>query len=767
MPLIAVLISSCLVSSADALTDGSSIGNIAASYADRDGDRIDDEITRESGPFDIIVSFHGPSADAISNVEREVGHLKTTKFKSFDGLGIENIDKRTIMLLSHMVGVQFIDILSHAGAKEITAGLDVATRAIKARTSSLYPNSAESIGLTGAGVTICIIDSGVDDSLHESLQGKFVAGFNALTDTVENPDDDNGHGTHVAGIALGTGGPSGTYRGVAPNAKLVDVKVLDYAGSGTWMDLIQGIDFCIANKDALKINIISMSIQSSLFSSGKDSASLEVDNAVNAGLVAIVCAGNYGSGGNTISAPGAADNAITVGAIDDMNTIDRSDDVVASYSSRGLRASDGDSDVLDEYKPDVTAPGSNIVSAQYNTATGYVAMSGCSMATPAVAGIAALMIEQNPLLTPVQIKAQLRASADDKGYAYNSAVDQKYDPDYGWGEVQFPYPVGMPIVYMADTTQTVGSVTFAGRQANTEYIGVDSQLVGDKIDSITLRLQRIGSPPGTFQVGVFNADLTPKKSFEVRSTSTISTSYQDYEFHLPNNELYTIQAGDRIGIKYNGGDASNAIGVMTDRDFANPFDGSSSYRARYESSWIVSTGEDMYMILKQTHDRSSPYPIVHMSDTTTSSGSLVYSGRQLNAELVKAGSALVGKQIDSITARLQKIGSPPGTFTVGVYDSNLQLKKAFGIASASVLPSAFADMEFKLENNELYTIQQDDRIGIFYNGGSADAGISVMVDRNLADPFDGTNSQRVRYESGWLYYDTGEDLYMMLKQTHG
>jgi hypothetical protein len=534
------------------------------------------------------------------------------------------------------------------------------------------------------------------------------------------------------------------------------------------MDLIQGVDFCIANKDALGIDIISMSMQSSLFSSGKDSASLEIDKAVDAGLAAVVCAGNYGSDANTISAPGAADKAITVGALDDMNTISRSDDLVASYSSRGLRASDGDSDVLDEYKPDVTAPGTNIVSAQYNTQSGYVGMSGCSMATPAVAGLAALMIEQNPSLTPAQLKAQLRANAEDRGFTYNPSVDPKYDPDYGWGEAQFLVSAG-PIIHMTDTTQTIGSLTYAGRQINAEYVTPSSQLVGDSIDSITLRLQRIGSPPGTFQVGVFNSDLTAKKSFEVRSTSTLSTSsYQDYEFRLPDNELYTIQAGDRIGIKYNGGDASNAIGVMNDRDPADPFDGSKSYRARFESSWIVSYGEDLYMVLKQSNAGASQYPIVQMSDTTISSGSLIYAGRPLNAEWAKAGSLLVGKQVDSVTVRLQKLGSPAGMLTVGVYDLNLQLKKAFGTANVAALPATFADMEFKLPNNELYTIQQDDRIGIFYNGGSASTGVSVMIDRNTADPFDGISSQRVRYEgAGWLYYDTGEDLYMILRQTHG
>lgn len=739
---------------------------------DKDGDRIDDRINRESGPFDVIVYFNqGPTSGAAEDVEKDAAGLKITKFKSFSGLGIENVDRQKIFSLSQKAGVEFIDILNRAGAKEVTTGLDVASKAVKARGSPTYsPATAEDRGITGAGVTICVIDTGVDDVVHESLQGKFVAGFNALTDTVENPDDDNGHGTHVAGIALGTGGPSGTYRGVAPGAKLIDVKALDSTGSGTWMDIIQGIDFCIANKDTYGIKIISMSVQSTLFSSGKDSASLEVDKAVDAGIAAVVCAGNYGSSPNTISAPGAVDKAITVGALDDLNTVGRADDVVASYSSRGLRASDGDSDVLDEYKPDLTAPGTNIISAQYNTASGYVGMSGCSMATPAVAGIVALMLEQDPTLSPDQVKSQLRQNAEDKGTAYSPTIDPKYDPDYGWGEAQFvPSPTGFPVAYMSDITATVSSVTYSGRQINAEYVDLGSRLIGRQIDSVTLGLQKLGAPTGDAQVGVFNADLTAKKLFGTIDVATLSASTRDYTFKLSNNDLYAIQLGDRIGIKYAGGTTSNAVGVMTDRDFTDPFDGSKSYRARYEYSWIVSYGEDMYMVLRQTHaEAPSQYPIVQMSDTTASSGSLLYAGRPLNAEWAKAGSSLIGKQIDSVTVRLQKVGAPPGTFTVGVYDSNLQLKKAFGIASTNTLTAAYADLEFKLQNGELYTIQQDDRIGVFYNGGSTSAGINVMIDRDTTDSaFDGTNSQRVRYESGWLYYDTGEDLYMMLKQTHG
>jgi PKD repeat protein len=165
---------------------------------------------------------------------------------------------------------------------------------------------------------------------------------------------------------------------------------------------------------------------------------------------------------------------------------------------------------------------------------------------------------------------------------------------------------------------------------------------------------------------------------------------------------------------------------------------------------------------------SSSFPVIHMSDTTASFGSLVYSGRQVNAEYVTASSQLAGDKIDSITLRLQKVGSPTGTAEIGVFNENLSVKKLFGTVNVAGLSASYADYEFKLAGSELYTIQAGDRIGIKYTGGNSGSGVNVMIDRDSGGPFDGTASQRIRHESsGWLYYDTGEDLYMILRQTHG
>lgn len=206
---------------------------------------------------------------------------------------------------------------------------------------------------------------------------------------------------------------------------------------------------------------------------------------------------------------------------------------------------------------------------------------------------------------------------------------------------------------------------------------------------------------------------------------------------------------------------------MTDRNAADPFDGTKSNRVRYESSWITSFSEDMYMTLKQTHDGSAgAFPVTHMSDTTASFPSLVSAPRQLMTEYVTPTSQLVADKIDSITIKLQRIGAPTGTAQIGIFNTDLSVKQLFGTIDVSTISTTATDHEFHLSGSLLYTIAAGDRIGIKYTGGSGSVGINVTPDRDAADPFDGTNSHRARYEASWIN-STGEDLYMILRQTHG
>jgi peptidoglycan/xylan/chitin deacetylase (PgdA/CDA1 family) len=166
--------------------------------------------------------------------------------------------------------------------------------------------------------------------------------------------------------------------------------------------------------------------------------------------------------------------------------------------------------------------------------------------------------------------------------------------------VPIPPPI-KAVTHMLDKTATFGLSLNSERQAHVEFVSGTSQLVGDKIDSITLRLKKTGSPTGTAQVGIFNSDLNVKKLFGTVNTASLPTSYADFTFTLSDSSLYDIKSGDRIGIKFTGGNSANAVAVMTDQDSVNPFDGTRSYRQRYTDSWKSFTGEDLYMILKQTH----------------------------------------------------------------------------------------------------------------------------------------------------------------------
>jgi len=329
--------------------------------------------------------------------------------------------------------------------------LDVSSPALKARPNDLYRAVWDELGITGRNVNIAILDTGVDDE-HESLQGKFVAGvdFNndfGPRDGSDNPDDRNGHGTHCAGIAMGTGGAEGTYKGVAPGANLIDVKIGNEftGGSASAGRMHDAIEWCIEHRDDDwgdddptndGIHVISLSYGTWQGSDGSDDTSLLVNEAVKNGLVVCASVGNDGEEGR-IDSPAAADLCIAVGAIDDQDTIDRSDDVVADYSNRGPRDDDGDGDHIDELKPDVTTPGSNIMSAQWTYAgqegQGYWSASGTSMACPQAAGIAALMIEADPGMAASEIRNIMKLTAEGRGEPYDISLSEKYNTSYGWG----------------------------------------------------------------------------------------------------------------------------------------------------------------------------------------------------------------------------------------------------------------------------------------------------------------------------------------------
>ncbi|MBI2140858.1 S8 family serine peptidase [Candidatus Woesearchaeota archaeon] len=268
--------------------------------------------------------------------------------------------------------------------------------------------------LTGKGVTIAIIDTGVDYT-HPDLGGCFgsgckVAGGYDFFNDDPDPIDDHGHGTHVAATAAG----SGILKGVAPDATVYAYKVLGAGGGGNWDDVIAAIERSVdPNEDgdfSDHLDVISMSLGGS--GNPDDPQSQAVDNAVSNGVVAVIAAGNSGPGSGTIGSPGTARKAITVGAVDKCDNI-------AGFSSRGPVVWEGGTLL----KPDIVAPGVDICAAQWDSWLAdlkcvddrHIAISGTSMATPHVSGAAALLLQANPEWSPEDVKSAMMLGAHDLG----------------------------------------------------------------------------------------------------------------------------------------------------------------------------------------------------------------------------------------------------------------------------------------------------------------------------------------------------------------
>jgi len=429
----------------------------------------------------------------------EIGVNVRYHVTSVNGLLLGSVDSNLFQIISNFPGV----IMVEPYGKVVFYG-DVQTPAIKASNSSIYPVGAWDLGFTGNGSNIAIVDTGIDNE-HPGLEGKFVSGFDAVCtddplcvlsiqedDGTFDPDDQNQHGTACSGMATSTGllpsGEMSNFTGSAPDAKLVDVRIGTAFGAGPFENYIieqefyesamNGLQWVIDNKDTAwpgvdneshGIDIISLSwgitSHEAGGSDGTDMFSQILDEATLAGITVSVAAGNSGSDNDGLSGMGASSLSITVGALDDKNTIDRVDDGIASYSSRGPRKDNNDGNPYDEMKPDVSAPGTNIVQAEachasgscYNRVPGQDASnngysgrgSGTSYATPAVSGVIALMIEANPDLDPLAIREILRltserketlSSADGDGveegpWATYPELDPYWNRHFGWGMV--------------------------------------------------------------------------------------------------------------------------------------------------------------------------------------------------------------------------------------------------------------------------------------------------------------------------------------------
>ncbi len=386
----------------------------------------------------LIIDFdHTPSQVEIELLIREVNYQHQWTLKHIDALA-GRIPADSILDTIALPGVVMVELDSILtimnGDSAVLHGVD-----------QVWQNT----GYDGAGSTVAIIDTGIDgahasiDDLDDdnSTYDPKVIGF---YDPVNNPTltngtevfpyDDHGHGSHCAGTTAGTGAPNYDHIGMAPQAFLVGVKVLDGGGSGSFATVMAGMQWAVDHRFEFNIRAASMSLGGpgpiEWTSSEEDSVNRYANEMVRAGIALFIAAGNSAVSGS-IGTPGSAEDVITVGALD-------KDSGIAIYSSQGP-SEEG------RIKPNIAYVGSNVMSVEANSGDQYTDMSGTSMATPGAAGVAALMYQANPDLSPFDIRNIMQETATYRRCEYmlknepcieDLAPKNRQNNVYGHGEVR-------------------------------------------------------------------------------------------------------------------------------------------------------------------------------------------------------------------------------------------------------------------------------------------------------------------------------------------
>ncbi|MFH8625976.1 S8 family peptidase [Streptomyces vietnamensis] len=413
-------------------------------------------------------------------------------------------------------------------------------------------------GYDGTGVTVAVLDTGID-ATHPDVAGSIV-GERDFTGSPAGAKDGHGHGTHVASTVLGSGAASkGLRKGVAPGAKLLVGKVCDDSGQCPEDEIIAGMEWA-ARSGAKVVNL-------SLGGDPTDGTDL-LSQALNdlsrsTGTLFVVAAGNSGLFPQKVVSPGSADDALTVAAVDKFGEM-------ANFSNRGPRIGDGAA------KPDIAAPGVGIVAARAaGTTMGapvdqyYTASDGTSMATPHVAGAAAIVAQQNPELTGRQIKARLMDTAIDLGhdlYAQGTgrvdlatATDPRIVPkgNLNFGRLPYPQsPTTKKITYTnrsdkAITLHLTMPVSFAdGRPAPTGMftLGTDKVVVpagGSAEVPVTLDASVLGADDAH---GTYNGLVSARdETGGIRLSSVVHAFVEAERFPLT---LKVVTPADTTDVRY-------------------------------------------------------------------------------------------------------------------------------------------------------------------------------------------------------------------------
>ena len=471
--------------------------------ADRDG--VHDSLADETGIVNIGVSYSRDVRESDIDSLSLMGININLELPSVDSLLIGGIHVDKIEEISNLDGVVMIERYG-----SVVFYGDIQTPSVKAKNSSEYSLGAWDLGVSGNGMNIALVDTGVDNE-HPGLSDKFVAGYDAVCyvhtdptcllsnplredDGSFDPDDANQHGTACMGMASATGieadGSQSEFYGAAPNATLVDIRIGTDVGAGPFENYLleqefyesamNGLQWVIDHRDDewpgvseefYGIDIISLSwgitSHENGGSDGSDMHSRILDEAMIAGIIVSVAAGNDGPNNDGLSGMGSSDLSVTVGATDDQNTVAREDDTIADYSSRGPRKDNGDGNPLNELKPEISAPGSNIVQAEGCVTSGgcsnlindasensYTGRgSGTSYATPSVSGVMALVWEANENLTTMQLKEILKQTAERRGEPSLPDVDPYWNRDFGFGMVD-AYAATLLAIHLKETGTT-------------------------------------------------------------------------------------------------------------------------------------------------------------------------------------------------------------------------------------------------------------------------------------------------------------------------
>lgn len=281
-------------------------------------------------------------------------------------------------------------------------------------------------GITGKGVAVAVLDTGIYEHEDFRIAGNRICCFRDFVNGKEQPYDDNGHGTHVSGI-IASGGftPERGRIGIAPEASIAALKVLDHRGSGEISTMLRAIDWLLSSYQRYGIRIVNISVGMPVKNrenTQQDVLVQKVEELWNAGLVVVVAAGNEGPAQYTVTSPGVSRKVITVGALEDVKK--------RGYGRRGRYSGCGPVPGTCVRKPDVVAPASAVLSCD-NYGRAYKRRSGTSMATPVVSGVIALLLSSQPWLTNLDVKIRLMETGIDCKIPKNQQ---------GWGMIN---PLGL------------------------------------------------------------------------------------------------------------------------------------------------------------------------------------------------------------------------------------------------------------------------------------------------------------------------------------